>query len=141
MPDNVTRSGRKDILACILNSVVSKLELYDAAWDIKEGTELVWNEEEGEFIEDSEEIEDSEYFMQLTLVISPETQMPEAAICFHKPLKIIKLFGALDGFGIRILRLETGTVSFAEKIAKFDELSCSDENVDAVVNAILSLCK
>ena len=127
MTDIFTKSGRKDMLSFTVIRAICKLDLFDGAWKRIKGKA-------------TSDVDD-DYFDSFTLILDMDTIKGYAPTLGKTPLNIISIHGALDGYGVTVIRKHTRSTDYAEKTIAFEDLSEVEANADAIVQQLLDMSK
>ena len=147
MPDNVTRSGRRDLYDHLINAgVIQALNIYDSAWKKTAGKDHLDTDDElydpdmSEYDTEGENIPDEDYCPKYTICLSNETYCGDGETPYPETVRIITLICKDLDIGIlRIARGSTRTVDYKTIDVSVDFESDVIRNTKSIIEAIMNL--
>ena len=147
MPDNVTRSGRRDLYDHLINAgVIQALNIYDSAWIKTAGKDHLDTDDElydpdmSEYDTEGENIPDEDYCPKFTICLSNETYCKDGENPYPETVRIITLICKnLDNGILRIARGGTRTVDYKTIDVSVDFESDVIRNTKSIIDAIMNL--
>lgn len=147
MPDNVTRSGRRDLYDHLINAgVIQALNIYDSAWiktagkDHLEPDDELYDPDMSEYDTEGGNIPDEDYCPKYTICLSNETYCGDGGNPYPESVRIITLICKDLDIGIlRIARGSTRTVDYKTIDVSVDFESDVIRNTKSIIDAIMNL--
>ena len=147
MPDNVTRSGRKDLYDHLINAgVIQALNIYDSAWIKNAGIDHLDPDDElydpnmSEYDTEGENIPDEDYCSKFTFCLSNETYCGNGENLYPETVRIITLICKdLENGILQIARGSTRTVVHKTIDVSIDFESDIIRNTKIILEAIMNL--
>ena len=147
MPDNVTRSGRRDLYDHLINAgVIQALNIYDSAWIKIAGTDRLdpndelYDPDMSEFDTEGENIPDEDYCPKYTICLSNETYCGDGENPYPESVRIITLICKdLDNGILQIARGSTRTVDHKTINVSIDFVPDIISSTEKIIEAIMSL--
>ena len=147
MPDNVTRSGRRDLYDHLINAgVIQALNIYDSAWIKTAGKDHLEPDDElydpgmSEYDTEGENIPDEDFCPKFTICLSNETYCGDGKNPYPETVRIITLICKdLDNGILRIARGGTRTVDYKTIDVSVDFESDVIRNTKSIIDAIMNL--
>ena len=147
MPDNVTRSGRRDLYDHLINAgVIQALNIFDSAWIINAGIDHLDPDDElydpdmSEYDTEGENIPDEDYCPKYTFCLSNETYCGNRENPYPETVRIITLICKdLENGILQITRGGTRTVDYKTINVSIDFDSDIIRNTEKIINAIMDL--
>ena len=147
MPDNVTRSGRRDLYDHLINAgVIRALNIYDSAWIKTAGKDHLNPEDElfdpdmSEYDTEGENILDEDYCPKYTICLSNETYCGDGENPYPETVRIITFICKdLDNGILLIARGGTRTVDYKTIDVSVDFESDVIRNTKSIIEAIMNL--
>ena len=147
MPDNVTRSGRRDLYDHLINAgVIQALKIYDSAWikiagiDHLDPDDELYDPNMSEYDTEGENIPDEDYCPKFTICLSNETYCIDGENPYPETVRIITLICKdLENGKLLISRGETRTVDHKTINVCIDFESDIICNSKIVIEAIMNL--
>lgn len=147
MPDNVTRSGRRDLYDHLINAgVIQALYIYDSAWIKNAGIDRLDPDDElydpdmSEYDTEGENIPDEDYCPKYTFCLSNETYCGNRENPYPETVRIITLICKdLENGILQITRGGTRTVDYKTINVSIDFDSDIIRNTEKIINAIMDL--
>ena len=142
MPDNVTRSGRRDLYDHLINAgVIQALNIYDSAWIKNAGIDReLYDPDMSEYDTEGENIPDEDYCPKYTFCLSNETYCGNRENPYPETVRIITLICKdLENGILQITRGGTRTVDYKTINVSIDFDSDIIRNTEKIINAIMDL--
>ena len=147
MPDNVTRSGRRDLYDHLINAgVIQALNIYDSAWIKTAGKDHLDTDDElydpdmSEYDTEGENIPDEDFCPKYTICLSNETYCGDGETPYPETVRIITFICKDLANGIlRIARGGTRTVDYKTIDVSVDFESDVIRNTKSIIDAIMNL--
>ena len=147
MPDNVTRSGRRDLYDHLINAgVIQALNIFDSAWirntgiDHLDPNDELYDPDMSEYDTEGENIPDEDYCPKYTFCLSYETYCGNRENPYPETVRIITLFCKdLENGILQITRGGTRTVDYKTINVSIDFDSEIIRNTEKIINAIMDL--
>ena len=147
MPDNVTRSGRRDLYDHLINAgVIQALNIYDSAWNKNAGIDHLDPDDElydpdmSEYDTEGENIPDEDYCPKFTFCLSKETYCGDGENPYPKIVRIITISCKdLENGILLISRGGTRTIDNKTIDVSIDFESEIFRNTDKIFEAIMNL--
>lgn len=147
MPDNNTRSGRRDLYDHLINAgVIQALNVYDSAWikiagiDHLDPDDELYDPDMSEYDTEGENIPDEDYCPKYTICISNETYCGDGENPYPETVRIITLiFKDLENGKLLISRGETRTVDYKTIDVSIDFESDIVSNTKRIIEVIMNL--
>lgn len=147
MPDNVTRSGRRDLYDHLINAgVIQALNIYDSAWIKIAGTDQLDPDDElydpdmSEYDTEGENIPDEDYCPKYSICLSNETYCGDGENPYPETVHIITLIcNNLENGMLLIARGGTRTVKHKTINVSIDFESDMLKNAEIIIEAIMNL--
>ena len=147
MPDNVTRSGRRDLYDHLINAgVIQELNIYDSAWIKIAGTDQLDPDDElydpdiPEYDTEGENIPDEDYCPKYTICLSNETYCGDGENPYPETVRIITLICKdLNNGILQIARGGTRTVDHKAINVSIDFELDITSNTEKIIEAIKCL--
>lgn len=147
MPDNITRSGRRDLYDHLINAgVIQALYIYDSAWIKNAGIDRLDPDDElydpdmSEYDTEGENIPDEDYCPKYTFCLSNETYCGNRENPYPETVRIITLICKdLENGILQITRGCTRTVDYKTINVSIDFDSDIIRNTEKIINAIMDL--
>ncbi len=147
MPDNVTRSGRRDLYDHLINAgVIQALNVYDSAWikiagiDHLDPDDELYDPDMSEYDTEGENIPDEDYCPKFTICLSNETYCKDGENPYPETVRIITLICKdLENGKLLISRGETRTVDHKTINVCIDFESGIVRNTKTIIEAIMYL--
>lgn len=146
MPDNVTRSGRRDLYDHLINAgVIQALHIFDSAWIKNAGTnhldpdDELYDPDMSEFDTEGENIPDEDYCPKFTICLSNETYCGDGENPYPETVRILTLICKdLDKGILQIARGGTRTVDHKTINVSIDFELDIIKNTEKIIEAIMS---
>ena len=147
MPDNVTRSGRRDLYNHLINAgVIQALNIYDSAWIRNTGIDHLDQDDElydpdmSEYDTEGENIPDEDYCPKFTICLSNETYCRDGENPYPQTVRIITIICKdLENGTLLIARGTTRTVEHKTIDVNIDFESDIIKNTKKIIEAIMNL--
>ena len=147
MPDNVTRSGRRDLYGHLINAgVIQALNIYDSAWirntsiDHLDQDDELYDPDMSEYDTEGENIPDEDYCPKFTFCLSNETYCGDGENPYPETIRIITLICKdLENGILLIARGGTRTVEHKTIDVSIDFESDIIRNTEKITEAILNI--
>ena len=147
MPDNITRSGRRDLYDHLINAgVIQALYIYDSAWIKNAGIDRLDPDDElydpdmSEYDTEGENIPDEDYCPKYIFCLSNETYCGNGENPYPETVRIITLICKdLENGILQITRGGTRTVDYKTINVSIDFDSDIIRNTEKIINAIMDL--
>lgn len=139
MPDNITRSGRRDLYDHLINAgVIQAMNIYDSAWIKNPGIDRL--DPDDEYDAEGENIPDEDYCPKYIICLSNETYCGNGENPYPETVRIITLFCKdLENGILQITRGGTRTVDYKTINVSIDFDSDIIRNTEKIINAIMDL--
>ena len=147
MPDNITRSGRRDLYDHLINAgVIQALNVYDSAWiriagiDHLDPDDELYDPDMSEYDTEGENIPDEDYCPKFTICLSNETYCKDGENPYPETVRIITLICKdLENGKLLISRGETRTVDHKTINVCIDFESDIVSNTKRIIEVIMNL--
>lgn len=147
MPDNISRSGRRDLYDHLINAgVIQALNIYDSAWIRNDGIDHLDPDDElydpdmSEYETEGENVPDEDYCPKFTICLSNETYCGDGENPYPEKVRIITLICKdLENGILLIARGGTRTVDHKTIEVRIDFESDIIRNTRKITEAIMSL--